>query len=132
MTELMRELKGEEFASCPIAARQLGSLLLLVEKGAISGKIAKTVFQEMLTTGKDPEIIVTEKNLLQVSDEAEIMQVVVEILAANPEQVEELRAGKGKLMGFFVGQLMRRMKGKANPAMANELFNKAIWGENRP
>lgn len=132
MTELMRELKGEEIEGCPITARQLGSLLLLVEKGTISGKIAKTVFQEMLTTGKDPETIVTEKNLLQVSDETEIMQVVMEILAANPEQVEELRAGKGKLMGFFVGQLMRRMKGKANPAMANELFNKAIWGENRP
>jgi aspartyl-tRNA(Asn)/glutamyl-tRNA(Gln) amidotransferase subunit B len=132
MTELMRELKGEDFDNCSIAARQLGSLLLLVEKGTISGKIAKTVFQEMLTTGKDPEIIVTEKNLMQVSDEAEIMQVVMEILAANPAQVEELRAGKGKLMGFFVGQLMRRMKGKANPAMANELFNMAIWGEKRP
>ncbi len=132
MTELMRELKGEDFATCPITARQLGSLLLLVEKGTISGKIAKTVFQEMFLTGKDPEIIVKEKNLMQVSDEAEIMQVVMEILAANPDQVEELRAGKGKLMGFFVGQLMRRMKGKANPAMANELFNKAIWGEKRP
>ena len=131
MTELMRELKGEDFDNCPISARQLGSLLLLVEKGTISGKIAKTVFQEMFQTGKDPEIIVTEKNLMQVSDEAEIMQVVKEILAANPEQVEELRAGKGKLMGFFVGQLMQRMKGKANPAMANELFNKAIWGEKR-
>ncbi len=132
MTELMRELKGEDFDNCPISARQLSSLLLLVEKGTISGKIAKTVFREMLTTGKDPETIVAEKNLMQVSDEAEIMQVVMEILAANPEQVEEQRAGKSKLMGFFVGQLMRRMKGKANPAMANELFNKAIWGENRP
>ena len=80
----------------------------------------------MLETGQDPELIVQEKNLLQVSDEGEIMKVIEEILKEHPNQVDELRAGKEKLMGFFVGQLMKRMKGKANPAMANELFKKAI------
>ena len=129
MTELLRELKGEDIRQCQISPGQLGQLVLLVEKGTISGKIAKTVFQAMLETGKDPELIVQEKNLLQVSDEVEIMRVIEEILKEYPNQVDELRAGKEKLMGFFVGQLMKRMKGKANPAMANELFNKAIRGD---
>lgn len=129
MTELMRELKGDEIGNCRIAPQLLGKLILLVEKGTISGKIAKTVFQDMLESGGDPDAIVKEKNLVQVSDENEIMKVVEEILAANPVQVEELRGGKDKLLGFFVGQLMQRMKGKANPAMANELFRKAILGD---
>ena len=126
LTELLRELKGEDIRQCQISPGQLGQLVLLVEKGTISGKIAKTVFQAMLDTGQDPELIVQEKNLLQVSDEGEIMKVIEEILKEHPNQVDELRAGKEKLMGFFVGQLMKRMKGKANPAMANELFKKAI------
>ncbi|KAB2892201.1 MAG: Asp-tRNA(Asn)/Glu-tRNA(Gln) amidotransferase subunit GatB [Desulfobulbaceae bacterium] len=129
MTELLRELKGEDIRQCQISPGQLGQLVLLVEKGTISGKIAKTVFQAMLDTGQDPELIVQEKNLLQVSDEGEIMKVIEEILKEHPNQVDELRAGKEKLMGFFVGQLMKRMKGKANPAMANELFKKAIRSE---
>jgi aspartyl-tRNA(Asn)/glutamyl-tRNA(Gln) amidotransferase subunit B len=129
MTELMRELKGDEIGNCRIAPRQLGNLLLLVGKGTISGKIAKKIFQDMLQSGKDPELIVKEQNLGQVSDENEIMKVVEQILADNPVQVQELRSGKDKLMGFFVGQLMQKMKGKANPAMANDLFRKAIFGE---
>ena len=128
MTELLRELKGDEIANCRITPLQLGQLLVMVDKGTISGKIAKTVFQIMLKSGMDPEVIVQEKNLVQVSDENEILRVVQEIMAANPSQVEELRGGKEKLMGFFVGQLMQRMKGKANPAMANDLFRKAIFG----
>lgn len=128
MTELMRGLKGDDIGNCRVAPQQLGNLLLLVEKGVISGKIAKAVFQDMLESGHDPEQIVQEKNLVQVSDEHEIMKVIEEILAAHPAQVQEFRGGKEKLMGFFVGQLMQRMKGKANPAMANDLFQKAILG----
>ncbi len=128
MTELLRELKGGDIGQCQITPRQLSDLILLVEKGIISGKIAKTVFQAMLDTGRDPESIVQERNLLQVSDEGEIMKVIEELLKEHPSQVAELRAGKEKLMGFFVGQLMKRMKGKANPAMANDLFKIAIWG----
>jgi aspartyl-tRNA(Asn)/glutamyl-tRNA(Gln) amidotransferase subunit B len=98
----------------------------MIDKGTISGKIAKTVFEEMMTSGKDPEVIVKEKNLVQMSDEGEILKIVQEILAENPQQVEQFKDGKTKVMGFFVGQLMKRTKGKANPKMANELFNKEL------
>ena len=129
MTELMRELKGEGIATCRVSAQQLAQLLLLIERGTISGKIAKGVFQVMFETGKDPEIIVQEKNLVQVSDEGEIMTVVQQLVEQHPDQARELREGKDKLMGFFVGQLMKQMKGKANPGMANQLFRKAIFGD---
>lgn len=129
MTELMRELKGEGIGTCRISALQLAQLLLLIDKGTISGKIAKGVFQDMFETGRDPEIIVREKNLVQVSDVGEIMAVVRLLVEQNPDQARELREGKDKLMGFFVGQLMKQMKGKANPALANELFRKAIFGD---
>jgi len=128
MTELMRELKGEEISSCKVAAPQLASLLLMVEKNTISGKIAKTVFLDMMESGKDPEMIVKEKNLVQVSDAGELLLLVKEIVAANPEQAEDFRAGKTKLMGFFVGQLMKKTKGQANPQLANELFSKELGG----
>lgn len=126
MTELLRELKGEDISSCKVTPQQLSSLLLMVEKNTISGKIAKTVFFDMMETGKDPETIVKEKNLVQVSDAGELMAMVEEIIAANPSQAEDYRNGKTKIMGFFVGQLMQKTKGKANPKMANELFVKAL------
>ncbi len=126
MTELLRELKGEEITSCPIAAAQLGAMVEMVEKGTISGKIAKTVFTEMMSSGKDPDVIVKEKGLVQVSDESELLAMVVEIVAANPGQAEQFREGKTKVMGFFVGQLMQKTKGKANPQLANELFARVL------
>lgn len=122
MTELLRELKGRSVLECKITPEYLGSLISMVEKGVISGKIAKTVFLDMMETGKDPNLIVKEKNLLQVSDEGELKAMVLEIVTANPKQAEEFREGKTKLMGFFVGQLMKKTKGKANPQMANKLF----------
>ncbi len=128
MTELMRELKGEDISTCPIVPESLGALLNMVEEGTISGKIAKTVFQEMMESGKDPEVIVKEKNLLQVSDEGELLAMVEEIVSANPQQAEQFRQGKTKVMGFFVGQLMKQTKGKANPKLANELFAKVLSG----
>ncbi len=126
MTELLRELKVEEISACRVSPEQLGKLLNMVEKGTISGKIAKTVFSEMMETGKDPEAVVKEKNLLQVSDEGELRAIVEEIVAANPAQAQQFREGKTKVMGFFVGQLMKQTKGKANPKMANELFHKVL------
>jgi aspartyl-tRNA(Asn)/glutamyl-tRNA(Gln) amidotransferase subunit B len=126
MTELLRELKGEEICSCKVTAPQLAALLLMVEKNTISGKIAKTVFLEMMESGKDPQAIVQEKNLVQVSDVGELLSLVKEIVAANPGQAEDFRAGKTKLMGFFVGQLMQKTKGKANPQLANELFSQEL------
>ncbi len=128
MTELIRELKGEAITACRVAAPQLAALLAMVEKNIISGKIAKTVFQTMMESGKDPATIVREKNLLQVSDAGELLDLVTEIIAANPSQAADFRNGKTKLMGFFVGQLMQRTKGKANPNLANELFTRELGG----
>jgi aspartyl-tRNA(Asn)/glutamyl-tRNA(Gln) amidotransferase subunit B len=128
MTELLRELKGEEIASCRVTAPQLAALLLMVEKNTISGKIAKTVFLDMMETGKDPETIVNEKNLSQVSDVGELLSLVKDIVASNPTQAADFRAGKTKLMGFFVGQLMQKTKGQANPQLANELFSQELSG----
>lgn len=126
MTELLRELKGDDISTCRVAPGQLATLLIMVDKNTISGKIAKTVFADMMKAGKDPETIVREKNLVQVSDEGELTAIVAEIIAANPTQAEDFRNGKTKIMGFFVGQLMQKTKGKANPKMANELFVKAL------
>jgi len=128
MTELLRELKGESIETCKVTPPQLGGLIAMIDSGTISGKIAKTVFFEMMASGKDAGVIVKEKNLIQVSDEGELMAIVAEIVAANPEQAEDFRNGKTKLMGYFVGQLMQRTKGKANPKLANDLFNKALNG----
>jgi len=128
MTELLRELKGDHICSCRVTPDHLGRLLLMVENGTISGKIAKTVFSDMMESGKDPQLIVQEKNLLQVSDEGELLAMVKEIVAANPGQAEEFRGGKVRIMGFFVGQLMQKTKGKANPKLANELFSKELNG----
>ena len=122
MTELLKELRGEPISSCRVLPEALADLLALIEKGTISGKIAKEVFATMMESGEAPSAIVSRGNLAQVSDEDEILRQVREIIAAHPGQAEEFRGGKSKLLGFFVGQLMQRMKGKANPAVANELF----------
>ncbi len=126
MTELLRDLKGEPITVCLVKPKELAALLMMVDKGTISGKIAKTVFVEMMENGGDPEVIVKEKNLLQVSDEGELLAIVQEIVASNPGQAEDFRGGKTKLMGYFVGQLMQKTKGKANPKLANELFSKEL------
>ncbi len=126
MTELMRELKGAEVTDCKVTPEQLAALLKMVDGGSISGKIAKTVFLEMMESGKDPEVVVKEKNLLQVSDQGELLAIVQEIIAANPGQAADFKGGKSKLMGYFVGQLMQKTKGKANPKIANELFSKEL------
>ena len=125
-TELLRDYGAEQIAQCPVKPEQLATLLVMTEDGKISGKIAKTVFAEMLETGKDPESIVKEKGLVQMSDAGELNAFVQEIIDANPDQVQQFREGKTKVIGFFVGQLMRKTKGQANPQMANELFQKAF------
>ena len=128
-TEMLRELKGEDgidVGAFPVSPENLAALLTMIDKGTISGKIAKTVFEEMMGSGKGPETIVKEKNLVQMSDEGDLLKIIQDILAANPEQVEQFKGGKTKVMGFFVGQLMQKTKGKANPKMENELFNKEL------
>ena len=101
----------------------------MIDQGTISGKIAKSVFLDMLTSGKNAETIVKDKNLVQVSDEGELLEIVREIIVSNPEQVADYRAGKTKLMGYFVGQLMQKTKGKANPKLANQLFSQELGKE---
>ncbi len=125
-TELLREYTPEQIGSCPVQPKQLAQLLNMVEDKTISGKIAKTVFSDMLETGTDPDEIVKNKGLVQMSDENELVQIVQGILAENPDQVQQFKDGKTKVMGFFVGQLMRKTKGKANPQMANELFTQEL------
>jgi len=130
MGELSRGLNdnGLAITACPVVPQLLADLLALVEKGVISGKIAKTVFDEMWQTGKEPARIVEEKGLVQVSDTGEIEKIIDEIMAANMGQVEEYRGGKEKVFGFFVGQVMRASKGKANPAVVNDLLLQKLQG----
>jgi aspartyl-tRNA(Asn)/glutamyl-tRNA(Gln) amidotransferase subunit B len=104
----------------------LAQLLALVDEGTISGKIAKMVFEDMKATGKMPEAIVREKGLAQISDAGALEAQAREILAAHPKEVADYQAGKTKVMGFFVGQLMRQTKGQANPQLANEIFKKLL------
>ncbi|MBI5571970.1 MAG: Asp-tRNA(Asn)/Glu-tRNA(Gln) amidotransferase subunit GatB [Desulfomonile tiedjei] len=124
MTELMRSLKGEEtgIACCPVNPKQLAALLQLIDNGTISGKIAKTVFEEMYATGKDPAVIIEEKGLVQVSDKEELAAVIRRVLDENAGEVAKFLGGKTKLMGFFVGQAMKATKGKANPAVVNQIL----------
>ena len=110
----------------PIPPGELAALLGLIENGDISGKIAKTVFDEMAASGKTARAIVQEKGLAQVSDAGAIEKVVQEVIAANPKEVESYRNGKTKLMGFFVGEVMKATRGQANPKAVNELLKKIL------
>lgn len=122
MTELLKELKGEPVTTCKVKPRQLAALFTLIEQGTINGKIAKTVFAAMMLGGEDPQSIVSKQNLSQVADEDELLHQIRGIIGEFPQQAVDYRNGKTKLLGFFVGQLMQRTKGKANPALANDLF----------
>ena len=125
MTELLRELNAanKEIKDSPIKPQQLGKMIALIDKGTISGKIAKTVFAEMWKSGKDPEAVVKEKGLVQITDPAAIEKIVDEVLAANASQVEDHKSGKKKnLFGFFVGAVMKASKGQANPDLVNQIL----------
>jgi aspartyl-tRNA(Asn)/glutamyl-tRNA(Gln) amidotransferase subunit B len=128
MGDLMKLLNEENKAigDCPIRPKQLADLLRLIDNGTISGKIAKTVFDEMFRAGKDAAEIVKEKGLVQISDSSEIEKIVDEIIAKSQREVERFKAGDEKLMGFFVGQAMKASKGKANPQMLNDLLKKKL------
>ncbi len=129
-TELMGALNkaGKEIEHSPVSAEQLGGLIDLISDNTISGRIAKDVFAEMFETGKDADAIVEEKGLKQVTDTGAIEGLVDEVLAENADKVEEYRGGKDKLFGFFVGQVMKKSQGKANPGMVNELLKKKLNG----
>lgn len=127
MTEVLRELKEEdEIDSFSITPDKLGELLNLIEDGTISGKIAKEVFEEMLTSGKTAKEIVQEKGMTQISDQSELRNIVSQILESHPDEISRYKAGDQKLIGFFVGQAMKETKGKANPKVVNEILLKAL------
>ncbi len=122
----MMNASGVEITGVRIKPEHLARMLKLLDEGTISGKIAKTVFEEMFKTGKDPEAIVKEKGLVQISDESAIEAVVDEVIAANPKSVGDYRSGKEKALGFLVGQVMKATKGKANPGLVNKLLKQKL------
>ena len=119
---------GVGIEQSPVTAAQLGGLLDLIADGTISGRLAKEVFAEMVATGADPAAIVEAKGLRQVTDSSAIEAAIDAVLAAQAEKVAEYRAGRDKLYGFFVGQIMRATHGKANPALVNQLLRKKLTG----
>jgi len=128
MGDLSRLLNAQnlDITQCPVGPAGLASLLKLIDGGTISGKIAKTVFEEMFATGKDAETIVKEKGLVQISDEGAIAAIVDEVIAANQKTVEDYRAGKDRALGFLVGQVMKATRGKANPELVNKLLKEKL------
>ncbi|WP_457625831.1 Asp-tRNA(Asn)/Glu-tRNA(Gln) amidotransferase subunit GatB [Persephonella sp.] len=130
INELLGKLneEGIEITDSPVKPEHIAQIVELIDSGAISSKIAKEVFEEVFGTGKEPKQIVEEKGLKQVSDEGEIRKIVEEVLAKHPAEVEKYRSGNTKLMGFFVGQVMKATKGKANPKIVNKILSQLLRG----
>ena len=128
MGELLRLLKSDdrEVDELTMKPTELGALIKMIKAGTISTTIAKTVFEEMYGTGRAAETIVRDKGLMQISDTSAILKIIDGVLEANPAQVADFKAGKDKLFGFLVGQVMKQMAGKANPAVVNELLKKKL------
>ena len=128
MGDLLRDLNlaGVEVEQSPVKPLQIAAMVKMIDDGTISGKIAKTVFEEIFKTSKDPDVIVKEKGLVQITDESEIEGIVDKVIAENPKQAEALRGGKDNLIGFFVGQVMKLSGGKANPAAVNEIIKRKL------
>ena len=127
LTRVMNE-SGKTLKDINLSPEHLADLTKFIESGEISSKIAKTIFEEMLASAKAPEVIIEEKGLKQISDEGELGRIASESLAANPEQVEQYRAGKTKVIGFFVGQMMKQTRGRGNPAVINRLLKEKLDG----
>ena len=116
------------YASLPFRPEQLAEMVKLIDGGKISGKIAKEILPELLEQGGSPKAIVEERGLGMISDPAAIGAIVDELLAAHPDEVEAFRGGKTKLQGFFVGQLMKKSGGKADPKLANQILSQKLKG----
>jgi aspartyl-tRNA(Asn)/glutamyl-tRNA(Gln) amidotransferase subunit B len=119
---------GKELADSPVSAPALGKLVDLIADNTISGRIAKDVLDEMFASGKDAAAIVGEKGLRQITDTGAIEAAIDKIIAANPAQVANYKAGQAKVIGWFVGQVMKATGGKANPQMVNQLLAKKLGG----
>lgn len=131
ITELLRILgeKNRTITDCPVPPEDLAELVDLVQKGDITGKTGKSVLEEMFLTGKKAPEIVQEKGLRQVSDENEILTMAEEAIAANPVQAQQFRDGKENVLQFFVGQVMRKSRGKANPQVTVRLIREKLTGK---
>ena len=118
--------KNISIQDSPVSADMMGELLDNIESEKISNRLAKDIFEDMCETGKGPNLIIKEKGLSQISDEGEIEKLVDEVLDSNPENIEKYKNGKTKLLGFFVGEVMKLSRGKANPATLNKLLKKKL------
>jgi aspartyl-tRNA(Asn)/glutamyl-tRNA(Gln) amidotransferase subunit B len=128
LTELLRELNRDdrEIDACAVTPEHLAGMLSMIEDGSISGKIGKQVFEEMYRTGRDPQAIVKEKGWIQIQDSSELTGVIDQVLETHPEEVNKYKAGKEKVFGFLVGQVMKATRGQANPKLVNELLRKKL------
>jgi len=124
--EVARELKQKKISELKFTPKQIAQLIKMVDDETISTKIAKQVYEEMVKSGENPKQIVESKGLLQISDPAIILPIIDEIIAKNPDSVEKFKAGNSKLLGFFVGQVLKATKGKGNPKVVNELVAKQL------
>ncbi|MFT4414613.1 Asp-tRNA(Asn)/Glu-tRNA(Gln) amidotransferase subunit GatB [Fredinandcohnia humi] len=125
---IMGEVSGylnaeqKELHEIALTPAGLAGMIKLIENGTISSKIAKTVFKELIENGGDAETVVKEKGLVQISDEGALTKIIIEILDQNPQSIEDFKSGKGKAIGFLVGQVMKQTKGQANPQMVNKIL----------
>jgi aspartyl-tRNA(Asn)/glutamyl-tRNA(Gln) amidotransferase subunit B len=117
---------GKTVAESPVSAADLAGLIALIENGTISGKIAKTVFDDMAATGRSAQRIVADRNLVQVTDASALEPVVQAVVDRHPAEAAAYRGGKTKLLGFFVGQVMKDTRGKANPKLVNDLIRRLL------
>ncbi len=124
--DVARELKTKEVNELKFSAKQIAELIKMVDDELISSKIAKQVFEEMNKSGENPTEIVEAKGLVQISDPAVILPIIDEVIAKNPDNVEKFRAGNSKLLGFFVGQVLKATRGKGNPKVVNELVGERL------
>src|SRR3990167_125448 len=132
INDLLREVKDRklDISNLPVKPGQLAALVEIIEKGTVSSTIAKEVFSEMIQTGKEPQKIIEEKGMAQISDKGLIESVVDKVIAGNPSVIEDYKKGKKNALAFLVGQVMKETKGKANPKMVNELLTKKIGNIN--
>ena len=117
---------GKEIESSPISAAHLGELVALINKGELSGKLAKEILPKMFETADGPSVIMEREGLKQISDSGALEKIADEVIAANPKQVEQYKAGKTALLGFLLGQVMKTSRGQANPAAVNEVLKKKL------
>ena len=130
MGELSSYLNKEDkdITDSPVSASMLAGMIARIKDNTISGKIAKDVFDAMWQGEGDADAIIESKGLKQITDSGEIEALVDEVIANNPQQVEQFKAGKDKMLGYFVGQIMKATQGKANPAQVNQLLIKKLKG----